>query len=284
MGNLLLDFMTEYWPDTELKRYTEIMEVLTGVNEEYASNMDTYFSLLSEGETDLETITDDIKGRIQNMLVEVLRNLGVFVSEEYPLDNYTLLQIYLELIGIEQNEQAVNCIGILNDKEIPVADAFFEVIQLIGGNVVDEDSFHKHIDRISEYTRDKLVSYLLNQRHMDVDVKVDEDVFDRMTAANRIKQFCKVLNDGSFLVIDLIKNGVNMGMLFKDYMSIYGSDILELDFKDQAYNLYLLGLISKDGAEGPAELVERHLSNYVFDLGTQDHLIRAVRDIQIKTR
>ena len=57
-----------------------------------------------------------------------------------------------------------------------------------------------------------------------------------------------------------------------------------MDLKEMAYNLYLFALMSNDGTDNPVLAVESHLNNYIFDPNSHDIIVRAVQDIQIKTR
>ena len=219
-----------------------------------------------------------IKSSVQGILIELLMEIGFFVSEDYYLDNEILYKIYKEAIEIEANEQLDFSLSILeSDRDIIVT--FYELLNVVGSLDIDESDFNNHIVKILPMTKEKLVNYLRNKKETQaVEPK------DLTKIALRVKEFCKAVNDESFMVIDLIRSGVNLGLPFRSYLNIYSTTLFDLDLKEQCYNLYLFALISEDGTDEPAECVEDNIGDYVFDYSVTDTILRAVREIQVKTR
>lgn len=277
MGNLMLNYITSTWEKEDVALYTDIMELVTGVRDDYGDNIDYIIQNCNDDVT-MSQLDDLIKGSVQEILIELLREIGFFISEDYYLDNEILYKIYKEAIEIEANEQIDFSLSILeSDRDIIVT--FYELLNVVGSLDIDESDFNNHIVKILPMTKDKLVNYLRTKKEtLPVEPK------DLTRIALRVKEFCKAVNDESFMVIDLIRNGVNLGLPFRSYLNIYSTTLFDLDLKEQCYNLYLFALISEDGTDEPAECVEDNINDYVFDFGVVDTMLRAIREIQVKTR
>jgi hypothetical protein len=277
MGNLMLNYITSTWEKEDVALYTDIMELVTGVRDDYGDNIDYIIQNCNDDVT-MSQLDDLIKSSVQEILIELLREIGFFVSEDYYLDNEILYKIYKEAIEIEANEQLDFSLSILeSDRDIIVT--FYELLNVVGSLDIDESDFNNHIVKILPMTKEKLVNYLRNKKETQaVEPK------DLTKIALRVKEFCKAVNDESFMVIDLIRSGVNLGLPFRSYLNIYSTTLFDLDLKEQCYNLYLFALISEDGTDEPAECVEDNIGDYVFDYGIVDSILRAVREIQVKTR
>lgn len=277
MGNLMLNYITSTWEKEDVALYTDIMELVTGVRDDYGDNIDYIIQNCNDDVT-ISQLDDLIKSSVQEILIELLREIGFFVSEDYYLDNEILYKIYKEAIEIEANEQLDFSLSILeSDRDIIVT--FYELLNVVGSLDIDESDFNNHIVKILPMTKEKLVNYLRTKKEtLPVEPK------DLSKIALRVKEFCKAVNDESFMVIDLIRSGVNLGLPFRSYLNIYSTTLFDLDLKEQCYNLYLFALISEDGTDEPAECVEDNISDYVFDYGVVDTMLRAVREIQVKTR
>ena len=277
MGNLMLNYIKSTWEKEDVALYTDIMELVTGVRDDYGDNIDYIIQNCNDDVT-MSQLDDLIKSSVQEILIELLREIGFFVSEDYYLDNEILYKIYKEAIEIEANEQIDFSLSILeSDRDIIVT--FYELLNVVGSLDIDESDFNNHIVKILPMTKEKLVNYLRSKKETQpVEPK------DLSKIALRVKEFCKAVNDESFMVIDLIRNGVNLGLPFRSYLNIYSTALFDLDLKEQCYNLYLFALISEDGTDKPAECIEDNISDYVFDYGVIDTILRAVREIQVKTR
>lgn len=277
MGNLMLNYITSTWEKEDVALYTDIMELVTGVRDDYGDNIDYIIQNCNDDVT-MSQLDDLIKSSVQGILIELLMEIGFFVSEDYYLDNEILYKIYKEAIEIEANEQLDFSLSILeSDRDIIVT--FYELLNVVGSLDIDESDFNNHIVKILPMTKEKLVNYLRNKKETQaVEPK------DLSKIALRVKEFCKAVNDESFMVIDLIRNGVNLGLPFRSYLNIYSTTLFDLDLKEQCYNLYLFALISEDGTDEPAECVEDNIGDYVFDYSVTDTILRAVREIQVKTR
>ena len=277
MGNLMLNYITSTWEKEDVGLYTDIMELVTGVRDDYGDNIDYIIQNCNDDVT-MSQLDDLIKSSVQGILIELLMEIGFFVSEDYYLDNEILYKIYKEAIEIEANEQLDFSLSILeSDRDIIVT--FYELLNVVGSLDIDESDFNNHIVKILPMTKEKLVNYLRNKKETQaVEPK------DLTKIALRVKEFCKAVNDESFMVIDLIRSGVNLGLPFRSYLNIYSTTLFDLDLKEQCYNLYLFALISEDGTDEPAECVEDNIGDYVFDYSVTDTILRAVREIQVKTR
>ena len=271
--------MIDNWSPEEVSLYTEIMETITGIKEDYADNIDVYLMSISDVVT-TDTISEEIRLMVQNMLIDLLLNIGVLVTEDYPIDNEVLYSIYYEMITIEASEQTEFSLSILESDKDTIT-LFYELLTVVGSLTVSEQDFNTHILKILPQTKDKLINYLRGK-------KLTEEVPDSDTSvqeiAIKVKDFIKKINDDKFLVIDLIRKGMKLGMSFHSYVNLYKEELFELDLKEQCYNLYLFALISEEGKDSPAQLIEDCIHNYVFDMGDVDRIIRAVREVQIKTR
>jgi hypothetical protein len=277
MGNLMLNYITSTWEKEDVALYTDIMELVTGVRDDYGDNIDYIIQNCNDDVT-MSQLDNLIKSSVQGILIELLMEIGFFVSEDYYLDNEILYKIYKEAIEIEANEQLDFSLSILeSDRDIIVT--FYELLNVVGSLDIDESDFNNHIVKILPMTKEKLVNYLRNKKETQaVEPK------DLTKIALRVKEFCKAVNDESFMVIDLIRSGVNLGLPFRSYLNIYSTTLFDLDLKEQCYNLYLFALISEDGTDEPAECVEDNIGDYVFDYSVTDTILRAVREIQVKTR
>lgn len=277
MGNLMLNYITSTWEKEDVALYTDIMELVTGVRDDYGDNIDYIIQNCNDDVT-MSQLDNLIKSSVQGILIELLMEIGFFVSEDYYLDNEILYKIYKEAIEIEANEQLNFSLSILeSDRDIIVT--FYELLNVVGSLDIDESDFNNHIVKILPMTKEKLVNYLRNKKETQaVEPK------DLTKIALRVKEFCKAVNDESFMVIDLIRSGVNLGLPFRSYLNIYSTTLFDLDLKEQCYNLYLFALISEDGTDEPAECVEDNIGDYVFDYSVTDTILRAVREIQVKTR
>lgn len=277
MGNLMLNYITSTWEKEDVALYTDIMELVTGVRDDYGDNIDYIIQNCNDDVT-MSQLDDLIKSSVQGILIELLMEIGFFVSEDYYLDNEILYKIYKEAIEIEANEQLDFSLSILeSDRDIIVT--FYELLNVVGSLDIDESDFNNHIVKILPMTKEKLVNYLRNKKETQV-----EEPKDLTKIALRVKEFCKAVNDESFMVIDLIRSGVNLGLPFRSYLNIYSTTLFDLDLKEQCYNLYLFALISEDGTDEPLECVEDNIGDYVFDYSVTDTILRAVREIQVKTR
>lgn len=277
MGNLMLNYITSTWEKEDVVLYTDIMELVTGVRDDYGDNIDYIIQNCNDDVT-MSQLDDLIKSSVQGILIELLMEIGFFVSEDYYLDNEILYKIYKEAIEIEANEQLDFSLSILeSDRDIIVT--FYELLNVVGSLDIDESDFNNHIVKILPMTKEKLVNYLRNKKETQ---PVEPKDLSKITL--RVKEFCKAVNDESFMVIDLIRSGVNLGLPFRSYLNIYSTTLFDLDLKEQCYNLYLFALISEDGTDEPAECVEDNIGDYVFDYSVTDTILRAVREIQVKTR
>lgn len=277
MGNLMLNYITSTWEKEDVALYTDIMELVTGVRDDYGDNIDYIIQNCNDDVT-MSQLDDLIKSSVQGILIELLMEIGFFVSEDYYLDNEILYKIYKEAIEIEANEQLDFSLSILeSDRDIIVT--FYELLNVVGSLDIDESDFNNHIVKILPMTKEKLVNYLRNKKETQA-----QEPKDLTKIALRVKEFCKAVNDESFMVIDLIRSGVNLGLPFRSYLNIYSTTLFDLDLKEQCYNLYLFALISEDGTDEPAECVEDNIGDYVFDYSVTDTILRAVREIQVKTR
>ena len=207
MGNLMLNYITSTWEKEDVALYTDIMELVTGVRDDYGDNIDYIIQNCNDDVT-ISQLDDLIKSSVQEILIELLREIGFFVSEDYYLDNEILYKIYKEAIEIEANEQIDFSLSILeSDRDIIVT--FYELLNVVGSLDIDESDFNNHIVKILPMTKEKLVNYLRNKKETQpVEPK------DLTKIALRVKEFCKAVNDESFMVIDLIRNGVNLGLPF----------------------------------------------------------------------
>ena len=92
MGNLMLNYITSTWEKEDVALYTDIMELITGVRDDYGDNIDYIIQNCNDDVT-MSQLDDLIKGSVQEILIELLREIGFFVSEDYYLDNEILYKI-----------------------------------------------------------------------------------------------------------------------------------------------------------------------------------------------
>lgn len=279
MANLILNFIDDYWTMEEAKEYKEAIDFIDGIHEDWTDNLE----ILIRGSNDDVTVNEltlRIKDFIRNQFIELLGEIGFICSEDFVHDPITLYRIYSETISIENNEQIEFSLSILEaDKDNVIT--FYELLSTVGGLLIDESEFNQTIEKISNFTRERLVNTLRGKELVKIEEKQE---FDLIRASKNIKEFTKAVNDDSFYAIQLIRSGVDLGIDFKNYLSIYGKEVFEMDLKEMAYNLYLFALMSNDGTDNPVLAVESHLNNYIFDPNSYDVIVRAVQDIQIKTR
>lgn len=279
MTNLILNFIDDYWTMEEAKEYKEAIDFIDGIHEDWTDNLE----ILIRGSNDDVTVNEltlRIKDFIRNQFIELLGEIGFICSEDFVHDPITLYRIYSEAISIENNEQIEFSLSILEaDKDNVIT--FYELLSTVGGLLIDESEFNQTIEKISNFTRERLVNTLRGKELVKIEEKQE---FDLIRASKNIKEFTKAVNDDSFYAIQLIRSGVDLGIDFKNYLSIYGKEVFEMDLKEMAYNLYLFALMSNDGTDNPVLAVESHLNNYIFDPNSYDVIVRAVQDIQIKTR
>lgn len=279
MANLILNFIDDYWTMEEAKEYKEAIDFIDGIHEDWTDNLE----IIIRGSNDditVNEITLRIKDFIRNQFTELLGEIGFICTEDFVHDPITLYRIYSEAISIENNEQIEFSLSILEaDKDNVIT--FYELLSTVGGLLIDESEFNQTIEKISNFTRERLVNTLRGKELVKIEEKQE---FDLIRASKNIKEFTKAVNDDSFYAIQLIRSGVDLGIDFKNYLSIYGKEVFEMDLKEMAYNLYLFALMSNDGTDNPVLAVESHLNNYIFDPNSYDVIVRAVQDIQIKTR
>jgi hypothetical protein len=279
MANLILNFIDDYWTMEEAKEYKEAIDFIDGIHEDWTDNLE----IIIRGSNDditVNEITLRIKDFIRNQFTELLGEIGFICTEDFVHDPITLYRIYSEAISIENNEQIEFSLSILEaDKDNVIT--FYELLSTVGGLLIDESEFNQTIEKISNFTRERLVNTLRGKELVKIEEKQE---FDLIRASKNIKEFTKAVNDDSFYAIQLIRSGVDLGIDFKNYLSIYGKEVFEMDLKEMAYNLYLFALMSNDGTDNPVLAVESHLNNYIFDPNSYDVILRAVQDIQIKTR
>lgn len=279
MANLILNFIDDYWTMEEAKEYKEAIDFIDGIHEDWTDNLE----IIIRGSNDditVNEITLRIKDFIRNQFTELLGEIGFICTEDFIHDPITLYRIYSEAISIENNEQIEFSLSILEaDKDNVIT--FYELLSTVGGLLIDESEFNQTIEKISNFTRERLVNTLRGKELVKIEEKQE---FDLIRASKNIKEFTKAVNDDSFYAIQLIRSGVDLGIDFKNYLSIYGKEVFEMDLKEMAYNLYLFALMSNDGTDNPVLAVESHLNNYIFDPNSYDVILRAVQDIQIKTR
>jgi hypothetical protein len=279
MANLILNFIDDYWTMEEAKEYKEAIDFIDGIHEDWTDNIEMIIRCSNDDVT-VNEITLRIRDFIRDQFIELLGEIGFICSEDFVHDPITLYRIYSETISIENNEQIEFSLSILEaDKDNVIT--FYELLSTIGGLLIDESEFNQTIEKISNFTRERLVNTLRGKELVKIEEKQE---FDLIRASKNIKEFTKAVNDDSFYAIQLIRSGVDLGIDFKNYLSIYGKEVFEMDLKEMAYNLYLFALMSNDGTDNPVLAVESHLNNYIFDPNSYDIIVRAVQDIQIKTR
>lgn len=279
MANLILNFIDDYWTMEEAKEYKEAIDFIDGIHEDWTDNIEMIIRCSNDDVT-VNEITLRIKDFIRDQFIELLGEIGFICSEDFVHDPITLYRIYSEAISIENNEQIEFSLSILEaDKDNVIT--FYELLSTVGGLLIDESEFNQTIEKISNFTRERLVNTLRGKELVKIEEKQE---FDLIRASKNIKEFTKAVNDDSFYAIQLIRSGVDLGIDFKNYLSIYGKEVFEMDLKEMAYNLYLFALMSNDGTDNPVLAVESHLNNYIFDPNSYDVIVRAVQDIQIKTR
>ena len=279
MANLILNFIDDYWTMEEAKEYKEAIDFIDGIHEDWTDNIEMIIRCSNDDVT-VNEITLRIRDFIRDQFIELLGEIGFICSEDFVHDPITLYHIYSETISIENNEQIEFSLSILEaDKDNVIT--FYELLSTVGGLLIDESEFNQTIEKISNFTRERLVNTLRGKELVKIEEKQE---FDLIRASKNIKEFTKAVNDDSFYAIQLIRSGVDLGIDFKNYLSIYGKEVFEMDLKEMAYNLYLFALMSNDGTDNPVLAVESHLNNYIFDPNSYDVIVRAVQDIQIKTR
>lgn len=279
MANLILNFIDDYWTMEEAKEYKEAIDFIDGIHEDWTDNIEMIIRCSNDDVT-VNEITLRIRDFIRDQFIELLGEIGFICSEDFVHDPITLYRIYSEAISIENNEQIEFSLSILEaDKDNVIT--FYELLSTVGGLLIDESEFNQTIEKISNFTRERLVNTLRGKELVKIEEKQE---FDLIRASKNIKEFTKAVNDDSFYAIQLIRNGVDLGIDFKNYLSIYGKEVFEMDLKEMSYNLYLFALMSNDGTDNPVLAVESHLNNYIFDPNSYDVIVRAVQDIQIKTR
>lgn len=279
MANLILNFIDDYWTMEEAKEYKEAIDFIDGIHEDWTDNIEMIIRCSNDDVT-INEITLRIKDFIRDQFIELLGEIGFICTEDFVHDPITLYRIYSETISIENNEQIEFSLSILEaDKDNVIT--FYELLSTVGGLLIDESEFNQTIEKISNFTRERLVNTLRGKELVKIEEKQE---FDLIRASKNIKEFTKAVNDDSFYAIQLIRSGVDLGIDFKNYLSIYGKEVFEMDLKEMAYNLYLFALMSNDGTDNPVLAVESHLNNYIFDPNSYDVIVRAVQDIQIKTR
>lgn len=279
MANLILNFIDDYWTMEEAKEYKEAIDFIDGIHEDWTDNIEMIIRCSNDDVT-VNEITLRIRDFIRDQFIELLGEIGFICSEDFVHDPITLYRIYSETISIENNEQIEFSLSILEaDKDNVIT--FYELLSTVGGLLIDESEFNQTIEKISNFTRERLVNTLRGKELVKIEEKQE---FDLIRAYKNIKEFTKAVNDDSFYAIQLIRSGVDLGIDFKNYLSIYGKEVFEMDLKEMAYNLYLFALMSNDGTDNPVLAVESHLNNYIFDPNSYDIIVRAVQDIQIKTR
>lgn len=279
MANLILNFIDDYWTMEEAKEYKEAIDFIDGIHEDWTDNIEMIIRCSNDDVT-VNEITLRIRDFIRDQFIELLGEIGFICSEDFVHDPITLYRIYSETISIENNEQIEFSLSILEaDKDNVIT--FYELLSTVGGLLIDESEFNQTIEKISNFTRERLVNTLRGKELVKIEEKQE---FDLICASKNIKEFTKAVNDDSFYAIQLIRSGVDLGIDFKNYLSIYGKEVFEMDLKEMAYNLYLFALMSNDGTDNPVLAVESHLNNYIFDPNSYDIIVRAVQDIQIKTR
>ena len=279
MANLILNFIDDYWTMEEAKEYKEAIDFIDGIHEDWTDNIEMIIRCSNDDVT-VNEITLRIRDFIRDQFIELLGEIGFICSEDFVHDPITLYRIYSETIGIENNEQIEFSLSILEaDKDNVIT--FYELLSTVGGLLIDESEFNQTIEKISNFTRERLVNTLRGKELVKIEEKQE---FDLIRTSKNIKEFTKAVNDDSFYAIQLIRSGVDLGIDFKNYLSIYGKEVFEMDLKEMAYNLYLFALMSNDGTDNPVLAVESHLNNYIFDPNSYDVIVRAVQDIPIKTR
>lgn len=275
---LIRDFVNEYMDNTSQAIWTEITDTVLGIHEDWVDGLTVYWNSIDDN-YDVNRIVEELHLIQRDWLIALLKNIGVFVSQEHPLDNLTLFTIYMEFIQIENNELAEISLSILQSDNYDDITLFYELLTVVGSLQVDEDVFSSHIANISPYTKEKLISYLLNQE--SVKIKQDEHDVDTDLIVKTVKAFLEAVNDDQFYVINLIRNGVNIGLPFASYLTLFGTDLLDLDDKELAYNLFLLSAISEEGHRNITGWLETDLMNWIPDYKRQDTIIRMVREVSI---
>ena len=275
---LIRDFVNEYMDNTSQAIWTEITDTVLGINEDWVDGLTVYWNSIDDN-YDVNRIVEELHLIQRDWLIALLKNIGVFVSQEHPLDNLTLYQIYMEFIQIENNELAEISLSILQSDNYDDITLFYELLTVVGSLQVDEEVFSSHIANISPYTKEKLISYLLNQE--SVKIKQDEHDVDTDLIVKTVKAFLEAVNDDKFYVIELIRNGVNIGLPFASYLTLFGTDLFDLDDKELAYNLFLLSAISEEGHRNITGWLETDLMNWIPDYRRQDTVIRMVREVSI---
>lgn len=275
---LIRDFVNEYMDNTSGAIWTEITDTVLGINEDWIDNLTVYWNSIDDN-YDVNRIVEELHLIQRDWLIALLKNIGVFVSQEHPLDNHTLFTIYMEFIQIENNELAEISLSILQSDNYDDITLFYELLTVVGSLQVDEEVFSSHVASISPYTKEKLISYILNQE--SVKIKQDEHDVDTDLIVKTVQAFLEAVNDDKFYVIDLIRNGVNIGLPFASYLTLFGTDLFDLDDKELAYNLFLLSAISEEGHRNITGWLEADLMNWIPDYRRQDTIIRMVREVSI---
>ena len=188
---LIRDFVNEYMDNTSQAIWTEITDTVLGINEDWVDGLTVYWNSIDDN-YDVNRIVEELHLIQRDWLIALLKNIGVFVSQEHPLDNLTLYQIYMEFIQIENNELAEISLSILQSDNYDDITLFYELLTVVGSLQVDEEVFSSHIANISPYTKEKLISYLLNQE--SVKIKQDEHDVDTDLIVKTVKAFLEAVN------------------------------------------------------------------------------------------
>jgi hypothetical protein len=216
----------------------------------------------------------------RNWQVNVLKLLGVEVSEDARVDHLTRLLNALHAVEIFEDPTLILERGSL---ELHPEELLAEILATASHTPPEE--WLVDIETVSQMLIQKILENASQHATIIANGNIEEDEH-RKKYINTYKDFRQNLFQNrtkAVLLMDkYFEQGMDVGYPYVVYLNLAGTEIGTLEVIDCAANMISMALISTDGHDRPREVIKAHLEHYVQDLDVLTKVDIAVNELLLR--
>lgn len=242
-------FISMFFNEEMQELFTNAFEIFENMDiEDY---QDKYNNLIMMADNvDTTTITAKFREAVESDLTSILKQFGIVVTEDTPLEDLCTIIISLDIL-----ENYLDSAAIISYSELPgnAEEKFCEFLSLV---TVKEATYYlpfiENVDsNLLERIRE-LHSEKANQSKVD---ETDEEILAKIV--NRMKALASNPNYSNCLGFNLVRLDIPLGSSFAYYAEMTTKVFDGMDFDKLATELVVLLAMSNDGINLPQQVYQK---------------------------
>lgn len=199
----------------------------------------------------------DIVGLTRNHQKNILAEHGVHLADDVFIDfSNAIIEGLLDIAEYDDKATVVRTTSL--QSEMSSVEVFAELMSLVTPYSVEE---------ILPYIWDvstSLLQRIATLAAAELPVEKDASELERYSKyAQDLVYFSNHIVEPKLLTIQMVRDGMEVGQPFVNYIEVIGRDLEGLGVDKAAYELVAMSLISSDGHDSPHQVIKQHLEDFV---------------------